>query len=195
MVDIDNIIKNELESKEDAFTEVDILAEENKVRQLILERFPVLETHLHIQRKARMFLDPLSHRDFEKVFRFLTMEGGFDSFHLIVGVDDGEYLGFHYILSNTDHILLTVKQRVPKARPIIKSICDRFPNALWHERELVDLFGAIIENLPPGPSYPLPDGWPAGNYPLRKEWKPEYFDCETMTYHEPQVPEAPGADE
>ena len=70
MVDIDNIIKNELESKEDAFTEVDILAEENKVRQLILERFPVLETHLHIQRKARMFLDPLSHRDFEKVFVF-----------------------------------------------------------------------------------------------------------------------------
>ena len=78
-----------------------------------------------------------------------------------------------------------LKQSAPKANPVIKSVCSTFPNALWHERELVDLFGAVVEELPPGLTYPLPDGWPAGNYPLRKEWKVEYFDRETMTYNPP----------
>jgi Ni,Fe-hydrogenase III component G len=76
-----------------------------------------------------------------------------------------------------------LKQSAPKILPVIRTVTDVFPAALWHERELVDLFGAVIVDLPPGPTYPLPDGWPEGNYPLRKEWKVEYFDKNTMTYN------------
>ena len=155
---------------------------EEKVVKTIVERFPSLEEHIKVQRRQRIIIDSLVRKNFEQVFAFLTQEVGFTTFHLIIGVD----LGFVYILSNADNIILMLKQSAPKSNPVIESVCDTFPNALWHERELVDLFGAVVENLPPGPTYPLPDGWPAGNYPLRKEWKVEYFDRETMTYNPPQ---------
>lgn len=169
------------------------LEKEQQVAELILERFPVLEGRVHVQRRQRVILDPLVRRDFEKVFNFLTSEGGFNTFHLVIGVDDGDDLGFIYTLSNDDKVILLLKQKAPKARPQIKSVCSRFPNALWHERELVDLFGAVVEELPPGPTYPLPDGWPEGNYPLRKEWKVEYFDRVNMTYNPPAPAEAEAA--
>ncbi len=171
------------------------MAAEERVLNGIIERFPVLEGKVKIQRRQRMLLDPLPRREFEKVFDYLTTHGGFHTFHLVIGVDDGPDLGFIYVVSNDDKVMLLVKQKAPKADPRIKSVCAIFPNALWHERELVDLFGAIVEELPPGPTYPLPDGWPEGNYPLRKEWKVEYFDKETMTYNPPPPEPEPVAAE
>ena len=32
------------------------------------------------------------------------------------------------------------------------------------------MFGIKVEGLPEGERYPLPDGWPEGQYPLRKDW-------------------------
>ena len=162
---------------------------EEKIVATIKERFPFLDEHIKVQRKQRILTDALSRKSFEQVFEFLTQEAGFTTFHLVIGVDDGDDLGFIYVLSNEDKIVLLLKQTAPKAKPVIKSVCTTFPNALWHERELVDLFGAIVEELPPGPTYPLPDGWPEGNYPLRKEWKVDYFDKETMTYNPPKQKE------
>ena len=54
-----------------------------------------------------------------------------------------------------------------------------FPSAHIYERELEDLFGIEVDGLPPGNRYPLPDGWPEGQYPLRKDWKaPEASDVD-----------------
>ena len=158
---------------------------EQKVVDAILERFPVLEGRVKIQRRQRVIIDPLVRRDFEKLFAFLTTKAGFITLHLVIGTDEGPDLGFIYVISNEDKVILQVKQKAPKDKPRIQSVCSVFPNALWHERELVDLFGAEVEGLPPGPTYPLPDGWPEGNYPMRKEWKTEYFDKNTMTYNPP----------
>jgi Ni,Fe-hydrogenase III component G len=35
------------------------------------------------------------------------------------------------------------------------------------------MFGIIVENIPDSRSLLLPDGWPQGAYPLRKDWKYE----------------------
>jgi Ni,Fe-hydrogenase III component G len=159
-------------------------AEESIIDDILI-KFPFLENKLISLRPGRIVSPPLMREHFEQIFQFVAEEAGFNRFHLVIGVDDGEDLGFVYVLSNADHIILLLKQKAPKTAPRIKSVCAIFPNALWHERELVDLFGAAVEELPQGPSYPLPDDWPAGNYPLRKEWKVEYFDRETLTYNPP----------
>ncbi|MDD5432403.1 MAG: NADH-quinone oxidoreductase subunit C, partial [Candidatus Omnitrophica bacterium] len=53
-----------------------------------------------------------------------------------------------------------------------KSVISYFPGAEIYEREVVDLFGAKVEGLPPGNRYPLTDDWPTDQFPLRKDWKP-----------------------
>ena len=35
------------------------------------------------------------------------------------------------------------------------------------------MFGVKVEGLPAGRHYPLPEDWPQGEYPLRKDWKPK----------------------
>jgi len=162
------------------------LEREQELIEEILEKFPFMSGQLRTTARQRIFSDALTRSVFEDVFKYCVEKVGFSTFHLVIGVDDGEDLGFVYVLSNEDKIMLLLKQKAPKSDPVIKSVCSFFPNALWHERELVDLFGAVVEELPPGPTYPLPDGWPAGNYPLRKEWKVKYFDKQTMTYNPPK---------
>ena len=33
------------------------------------------------------------------------------------------------------------------------------------------MFGLVIEHIPDPRPLVVPDDWPAGNYPLRKDWK------------------------
>jgi Ni,Fe-hydrogenase III component G len=135
--------------------------------------------------RMRIFTDFMPPEKFEAVLRFAHDELDFHKGEHIVGTDEGEDLGFSYIVSNDDYILLVIREKVPKANPRAHSQAALYPSLTLHERELVDLFGADMKNLPEGPSYPLPDGWPKGEYPLRKEWKPEYFNKNTMRYEPP----------
>ena len=162
------------------------IGHEEQIKAQILEKFPFLENKVMVQRHGRLFTSGIPREHFEQLFTYAAEELGFHRFHHVVGVDDGDDLGFIYILSDDEKTMFGLKQSAPKILPVVRTVTDVFPAALWHERELVDLFGAVVEDLPPGPTYPLPDGWPEGNYPLRKEWKVEYFNKDTMTYNPPK---------
>ncbi|HOJ26461.1 MAG TPA: NADH-quinone oxidoreductase subunit C, partial [Candidatus Saccharicenans sp.] len=58
-------------------------------------------------------------------------------------------------------------------QPVLPSICEIIPGAILYERELQDMFGITVQNIPDGRPLLLPDDWPAGNYPLRKDWQYE----------------------
>jgi NADH:ubiquinone oxidoreductase subunit C len=51
------------------------------------------------------------------------------------------------------------------------SITPAIPGAVLYERELQEMFGVTVEGIPDGRRLNLPDDWPDGQYPLRKDWK------------------------
>ena len=163
--------------------------EEEMVSTLCTE-FPFLHERISIQKAKRIFTDVLRKDEFEQVIRFVHDEMGFWRAHEVIGTDDGENIGLLYLISGAENIILILRTGVPKTNPVVKSISDMYLSIVLHERELVDLFGVVVEELPDGPSYPLPDGWPKGNFPLRKEWNPEYLNKASMTYEPPSEKEA-----
>lgn len=101
-----------------------------------------------------------------------------------IGADDrpfsDKFLVAHNFAFDHDHLLCSVLSYLPADDARIDSISDMVPAASWAEREMRDLIG--IE--PVGHRYlkrlVLPDGWPEGRHPLRKDvpWNqvPEEFD-------------------
>jgi glutamine amidotransferase len=65
--------------------------------------------------------------------------------HHVVGTDDGDMLGFLYILSDANGILLALRETAPKSDPVIDALTPQFPSLEWHERELVDLIKACTQ--------------------------------------------------
>ena len=144
--------------------------EENIVRELV-NKFPVLRGSTRAQRIRRITAE-VSSGSFEEVFAYAIKNLGFSILCTITGLDEGRDLGFIYHMARTDGITLSLKFRVNKEQPVIRSMMQYFPGAEIYEREIVDLFGAEVEGLSEGNRYPLPDDWPKGEHPLRKDWKP-----------------------
>lgn len=166
---------------------------ENEITAAFTAAFPWLEGRLRVPRAKRIFSEPLTRGEFNQLIPF-AREHGFTRMNHVVGTDDGDSLGFLYLLSDGSGVILALHESAPKDSPVIDAMTPQFPSLEWHERELVDLFGADVHGLPEGPHYPLPDGWPAGNYPLRKDWDPKRFDRGTMTYSA-EAPAAPAGSE
>ncbi len=96
-----------------------------------------------------------------------------DILHLstITGVDLGEEILVIYHIDCGEGALLNLKLFLPKKAPILPSITDIFPGAILYERDLMEMLGVEVENHPDPRRLFLPEDWPEGNYPLRKEAK------------------------
>lgn len=90
-----------------------------------------------------------------------------------IGADDrpysGTFLVYHQFAFDKDHILCSIVVRLPGDKPKIDSISRIIPGANWAEREIKDLFGIELVDHPYPKRLVLPDGWPEGHHPLRKD--------------------------
>jgi membrane-bound hydrogenase subunit beta len=151
------------------------MSEEDNIKSQLIEKFRFLGDKITVKRARRIFAEiPLA--NFSEVFDYTVKQLNFPILTTITGLDEGESLGFIYHLARESGIVLNLHTTAPKDKPVIKTVTGYFPAADAYERELVDLLGAQVEGLPAGNRYPLPDGWPAGQFPLRKDWNVEMLD-------------------
>ena len=88
----------------------------------------------------------------------------------ISGIDKGDAfeLLYHFASPVAN---INLRTEFPKSEPRIASICAVIPGAVLYERELQEMFGVTVEGIPDPRRLNLPDDWPDGQFPLRKDWK------------------------
>ncbi|MBN3033175.1 MAG: NADH-quinone oxidoreductase subunit C [Candidatus Saganbacteria bacterium] len=148
---------------------------EEEIKRKLEQKFPALAGAVRVQRARRLWLEvPLD--QFAGVFDYAVKEAGFTILGTISGVDDGADLGLLYHLDRPDGVVLNLKTRTAKDGGVMQSVTPYFPAAAIYEREIIDLLGGRFTGLPEGLSYPLPDDWPKGQCPLRKDWDPSVLE-------------------
>jgi len=66
--------------------------------------------------------------------------------------------------------VLTMRVLLPYRHPEVPTICGIVRSASLFERELMEMFGVTVVDTPNTEHLLLPDDWPVGVYPLRKEF-------------------------
>lgn len=148
------------------------MTKEETIQADLIKKFSFLDGNIRVQRARRIFAAAPQDK-FKKVFEVLIKDFGFTLLCTITGLDEGAVFSLMYHMAKPDGTVLSLKTSAPKEKPEFNTISAYFPDAEIYEREVMDLFGIKVQGLPPGKRYPLPDDWPAGQYPLRKDWKPE----------------------
>ena len=108
-----------------------------------------------------------SHRDVVKALLDVDEKTAVSA---ITGADLGDDIDVLFHL-RTSTGLATIRTQVPKKNPQIKTINDLLPGAAFHELEVSDLLGVNFEGNKREGHLVLPDTWPEGVYPLRKDVK------------------------
>ena len=86
----------------------------------------------------------------------------------ITAVDMGEKFELIYHI-DVQGEASSVRVMVPRENASIPTVTDLIPGALLYEREVRELFGIEFKGHPEPQHLLLPDDWPEGLYPLRKE--------------------------
>jgi membrane-bound hydrogenase subunit beta len=88
----------------------------------------------------------------------------------VSGLDKGDAYEIIYHFGDTNGNI-NLRTRIPKNDPHLPSLCAIIPGNILYERELQDMFGIVVDGLPDPRPMLMPDDWPAGQFPLRKDWK------------------------
>jgi Ni,Fe-hydrogenase III component G len=89
---------------------------------------------------------------------------------LDLGVEANEMEVLYHFCPGAAVIVLRV--RIPRQSPVLPSMSDVFPSAEVFERELHEMFGIDLKGLRNTERLYLPERWPEGVYPMRKDFDP-----------------------
>ena len=116
-------------------------------------------------------------KDIKAFVRYIFKDLSF-RFDTASGVDDFDALEILYHFSH-DQSGVTISLRAilkDKQDPHIDTITDITRSAWWIERELHELFGIEFNGNSDSRPLLLPDDWPKGVYPLKKNFQPPKRD-------------------
>ncbi|NOZ88637.1 MAG: NADH-quinone oxidoreductase subunit C, partial [Crenarchaeota archaeon] len=78
---------------------------------------------------------------------------------------------YHFTSSRSPSSLVALEVEVPRGEPRLPSISDVYPAAELQEREQREMLGVEFEGLRDRRHLLLPEDWPEGVYPLRKDFR------------------------
>ncbi len=102
---------------------------------------------------------------------FLTAITGLD-----LGVEAGKLEALYHFCEGP--ALVNLRVTLPRDNPVIDSVCGVIPAASFFERELSEMFGITVKATPHPERLFLPEDWPDGVYPLRKDFNPDRLRTE-----------------
>jgi NADH:ubiquinone oxidoreductase subunit C len=85
-----------------------------------------------------------------------------------LGVEDGRFEVLYHFVARAN--VATLRVRVPRDAATVPTLYELIPSVTFYERELMEMFGIVVEGTPNTDRLFLPDDWPQGIYPLRKDF-------------------------
>ncbi|MCM8776012.1 MAG: NADH-quinone oxidoreductase subunit C [Candidatus Omnitrophica bacterium] len=93
-------------------------------------------------------------------------------FNIASGVDMRFHFEILYHFTVEDiNLLISYRVKLDKAHPEIESLTSIFEASNWIEREMHEILGIHFKGHPDLRRLLLPDEWPDGVYPLRRDYK------------------------
>jgi Ni,Fe-hydrogenase III component G len=142
---------------------------ESEIEQKVREEFKEKILEVKIPRERRMFISiPLD--QVKGLINYLKEKFGMTHITTITAIDVGEDIEviYHFFSKGVE---LSLKTSAPKTNPVIDTITPIIPGAILYEREIQDLLGLKVKDHPDPRRLILPEDWPEGVYPLRKDYK------------------------
>jgi Ni,Fe-hydrogenase III component G len=93
-------------------------------------------------------------------------------FNIASGVDAREHMEilYHFIFEEIN-LLISLRVKLDKSKLEIASLAPVFEAANWIEREIHEMLGINFKGHPDLRRLLLPEDWPNGVYPLRRDYK------------------------
>lgn len=110
-----------------------------------------------------------------KAVEWMKQEWGLIHVSTITGMDlVGELAVIYHF--EVKSVLVSLHIQVPTSHPDVDSITPLIPGANFYEREVYDMLGIKFKGHPNLKRLILPEDFPKGVYPLRKDWESPRLD-------------------
>ena len=127
----------------------------------------ILKWFEHQENRIYVDIDP---KDLVEFARFIFEELG-SRFIIASGVDTprgGVEILYHFDFYQLPQVF-SLRIFLKKPKPEVESLAPYIKGTEWIEREMNELLGIKFKNHPDMRHLLLPDDWPAGKYPLRRD--------------------------
>ncbi|MBS7623763.1 NADH-quinone oxidoreductase subunit C [Candidatus Bathyarchaeota archaeon] len=160
---------------------------EEEIAQFLKTRLAEKLLEVRVQKRRRVFAVVMPSA-LEDAVRLLKDRFNMRHVSTVTGVDLGKKIGVYYHLmgrgeADSSEIVLSLRADTPKDEPKLPTISRLIPGASFYEREVHDMFGVVFESHPDLSPLVLPEGWPEGLYPLRKECTLDHIRSEISKRH------------
>ena len=141
-----------------------------EILQALKEKFPEEVTGVYEKSAKRVYVE-IKPSVIVGMAQFIFKEIG-ARFIIASGVDARNHMEILYHFAEEDiDLVISLRVHLPKTKLEIDSLTPVFTAAQWIEREMHELLGISFLGHPELKPLLLPEDWPEGVYPLRKDYK------------------------